>query len=123
MEIVRYWHGKKRQVYTLPDSSRAKIIHALKTRKISEKVIEHTKNLNKGKFGKNHPCYREEKKHKLYKFIRETYKYRQWRKKIFERDGYRCQGCTTIGGYLTAHHIKSFAKYPELRFELDNGTT
>jgi len=49
--------------------------------------------------------------------------YKQWRIDVFERDGYRCQGCTNVGGYLTAHHIKSFAHYPKLRFKLNNGIT
>src|SRR3990167_11185589 len=82
----RYWAGKKRKYFTLSVKGRANIIKALKTRKVSEKVIEHTRNLNKGKFGKNHPCYRKEKKRPLYKAIRETYKYRKWRQDVFQRD-------------------------------------
>jgi len=49
--------------------------------------------------------------------------YKRWRIRIFERDGFKCQGCGLVGGYLTAHHIKSFAHYPKLRYELDNGIT
>lgn len=56
---------------------------------------------------------------------RGTPKFRAWRKAVFERDGYTCFICTvyTGGGDLEAHHIKSYAKYPELRFDIDNGIT
>lgn len=49
--------------------------------------------------------------------------YKKWRMMVFERDNFTCQCCKKVGGYLTAHHIKSFAHYPELRFFLDNGIT
>lgn len=51
--------------------------------------------------------------------------YKQWRLQVFKRDRYTCQQCGTTGKktYLTAHHIKSFAHYPTLRFELGNGQT
>ena len=31
-----------------------------------------------GKFGKNHPCWKENKKRPFYKLIRELYQYRNW---------------------------------------------
>jgi hypothetical protein len=49
--------------------------------------------------------------------------YKEWRMAVFIRDEFRCQGCGKIGTYLTAHHIKSFAHYPKLRFVLENGVT
>ena len=47
--------------------------------------------------------------------------YKGWRIAIFERDEYTCQVCGEFGCYLNAHHIKSFAEYPRLRLDLDNG--
>jgi len=49
--------------------------------------------------------------------------YKLWRTAVFERDGYICQVCRKVGIYLTAHHIKSWSKYPKSRFEINNGIT
>ena len=63
-----------------------------------------------------------------YQRIRTSSKYIQWRKAVFERDNYTCQRCGARNGngkrvILQAHHIKSFAEYPELRFDINNGIT
>ena len=55
--------------------------------------------------------------------IRNSFKYIEWRKKVFERDNYTCQICGKVGRELNAHHIKFFSKYKELRTELSNGIT
>jgi len=60
---------------------------------------------------------------RVYKTGYYSREYKQWRISVFERDGYRCQGCDIVGGYLTAHHIKSFARYSELRYDINNGIT
>lgn len=57
------------------------------------------------------------------RMIRSSAKYRDWRKAVFERDNYTCQECFERGGKLNADHIKMFALYPELRFEVSNGRT
>ena len=50
-------------------------------------------------------------------------KYLKWRERVFRRDHYTCRGCGKIGCYITAHHIKSFAHFPKLRFITKNGLT
>lgn len=46
-----------------------------------------------------------------------------WRKKVFDRDDYRCFDCGQKEGKLHAHHIYAFSKYPRLRFAVENGLT
>lgn len=65
-----------------------------------------------GKFiGPNHPKWipPEQRKSPLYKQIRDCVKMQEWRKAIFQRDDYTCQGCSKRGGTLNADHIKQFA--------------
>lgn len=42
---------------------------------------------------------------------------------MFKRDSFTCRECRMTGVTINAHHIKSFAKFPELRLSLDNGIT
>lgn len=54
--------------------------------------------------------------------------FKEWRKKVFERDDYTCQNCGARNGLgktvkLNAHHIKPWSLYPDERFELSNGQT
>lgn len=55
--------------------------------------------------------------------IRKGKEYKTWRINVFKRDNFKCQHCGQIGGNLQADHIKQFAIYPELRFDIDNGRT
>lgn len=55
--------------------------------------------------------------------IRKSIEYRLWREAVFARDGWTCKSCHIKGGYIEAHHIKKFSKYPELRLAIDNGMT
>ena len=57
------------------------------------------------------------------KSIRASKEYYQWRKAVYERDHYTCQNCGKVGGKLNAHHIKPFKRFPELRFDVNNGIT
>lgn len=56
--------------------------------------------------------------------IRNTVKYEQWRKQVFQRDNFTCQCCGDNKGHnLEAHHIKNFKDNKELRFDINNGIT
>ena len=62
------------------------------------------------------------------KNIRYNLKYKKWRLSVLERDEFTCMNCFTNKerghkSYMTAHHIKQFAFYPELRYDLSNGVT
>ena len=57
------------------------------------------------------------------KEIRNSEEYRIWRTAVFERDSFTCQLCRKVGGKLNAHHIKPFAKCPDLRTDINNGIT
>lgn len=50
--------------------------------------------------------------------------YKQWRQEVYSRDNYKCQwpGCD-LHKKLNAHHIKTWANYPGLRFDVNNGIT
>lgn len=50
--------------------------------------------------------------------------YKKWRKLVYTRDKFSCKwpGCNQMKK-LNAHHIKSWAQYPGLRFEPNNGIT
>ena len=65
---------------------------------------------------------------KRYIHTTNTREYRRWRSAVFQRDNWVCQTCGARSEagkpiYLEAHHIKSWAKYEKLRFNIDNGIT
>ena len=54
---------------------------------------------------------------------RGTPEYRKWKKAVFTRDNFTCQMCGNVGGALNAHHIKPYANFMELRYDVNNGIT
>ena len=64
--------------------------------------------------------------------IRTSLEYKNWRSRVFERDGYTCVWCGIKGGWskekknkvvLNADHILPFATHPKLRLDINNGRT
>ena len=77
-----------------------------------------------GVFGANHPQWNPERTHEQRVKERKTSKDRLWRTAVFERDKYPCQSCGYEKGHiLVAHHIRSYFKYKELRYDVNNGVT
>ena len=54
--------------------------------------------------------------------IRQSVEYKKWRNSVFERDNYCCIFCGSKKD-IEADHIKQFAFYKELRFDINNGRT
>jgi len=84
-----------------------------KYRKEIAKFCSHqcaSKNRNYGKTPKNES-------------IRHSAAYKSWRTLVFERDNYTCVFCKVVGGLLHADHIKPFAFFPDLHFDISNGRT
>jgi len=65
----------------------------------------------------------------LNKRLRQSSMYKIWRELVFLRDNFTCQNpeckyCHNKQGIIIhPHHIKTFSKYPELRFKVNNGIT
>ncbi len=62
--------------------------------------------------------YRSQRKDEMRKLP-----YKNWRTQVFNKDNYTCVDCGQHGGKLEADHIKQWALYPELRFDVTNGDT
>ena len=90
---TKYWLGKKRLSLTGPNNSRW-----IKDRDQVKKYIDSNSRLD--------------------------YRYKDWQLAVYKRDNYQCcinnQDCK---GRIEAHHILSYTKFVELRYEINNGIT
>lgn len=143
----RFWKGKKlteehkrklslskkgmpssRKGVILSEEIREKISKATKGRKspkywLGKKMsIEHRRKNSEAHKGEKSYLWRGGKT-SINTKIRKGMEYREWRMQVFGRDNFTCRNCDKRGCYLEAHHIKSFSKYPELIFNIDNGLT
>lgn len=104
--------------------TKAKMRKVRQGKKMSEESKRKISEARVGKYaGSNHPLYgqtREDMKGEnnpnwnggvttLYKQIRETIQYKQWRRACFERDGYSCQECGIKRGPFQVDHIVQYS--------------
>ncbi len=54
---------------------------------------------------------------------RNSPEYAAWRRSVLARDRFLCVLCGQVGGGLHAHHKQSWAEYPHLRYDVNNGIT
>lgn len=57
---------------------------------------------------------------------RNTPEYKLWRLSVYQRDKFCCRKCgrkMVKGKRLNAHHIRSWANYPTMRYNVNNGIT
>ena len=90
--------GKKLSLKT-----KQKISKALKGRKFTK---EHRRKISEAQCGENGHNWKGGLK-AVHERIRDSWKYREWRKKCFIRDDYTCRECGARGGYIEVHHIKA----------------
>jgi len=119
--------GVKRPYFT--DEWRKKISEALRGKKkpprgpMSAEERKKHSDANKGKMtGPQHHHWKggitgENKR------LRCSAAFREWREAVFVRDNWTCAFCGQRGRKLHPDHIKPFAEYPELRFDVSNGRT
>jgi 5-methylcytosine-specific restriction endonuclease McrA len=106
-------------------------IHCLFCNKITQKywVQKFCDSVCFGKYLQKEGIYKNENNpqwrggvHVANYIIRRSPEYFKWRARVLKRDNHTCVECGAVEN-VQADHIKPFAWYPELRFEVSNGRT
>lgn len=104
-----------------------------KGHKMSEAHIKNISLANKGKHNSLLTQFKEG--HKGWNYIedrsllkktdkKDTQAYRDWRKNVYQRDNWKCRIINNdCKGRIEAHHILGWTRYPELRYDINNGIT
>ena len=127
--------------YKMPQSQKDKIRDRIKGIKRSHETLERDKiaqsnrsaewreRIAEGKRGAKNPFFGKRSPNwqggitPINLAIRNSKEYAIWRLSVFERDKFTCRGCGARGGDLHAHHVLSFSKFPNHRFDINNGLT
>lgn len=119
--------GKYVRTQEIKEKARVQFLGKKLPKEHAEKVVNALVSTNKKRIGIKHHNWKggiTTENHK----IRNSSEYARWRTLVFERDNYTCVICYARSGIgkavlLQADHIKQFAHFKELRFELSNGRT
>jgi hypothetical protein len=82
-----------------------------------------TKSCGCGRKGKGHYKYNKNLTDEERLIKRNTPEFKKWASDVKKRDDYICQICLQKGKRLNSHHLYSWSKYKDLRYDLDNGVT
>lgn len=115
--------GKKHtEQWKIDQSERSKGNKSRTGQKFTERQrINHSKSLHRGK---DHWEWIEDRT-KLKRYNRrDNPAYGEWRTKVWLRDNFTCKIANPdCAGRIEAHHILTWSKFPELRYEINNGIT
>ena len=111
----KVWLGKK-----FSEEHRKKISEARKGFKMSK---EQKLKIRESRSGSKHPNWKGGVKLENQRF-RVTSEYREFIKKVLDRDKNHCKiNNTDCSGPIEVHHILNSMDYPELRYDTNNGIT
>ncbi len=120
---------EKIRISKLGNKNRLGKYHSLETRlKISKTKTgtklseEHKRKISESEKGSKHYNWQGGKT-SAHEAIRNSFAYRCWKRSVYKRDKYTCVLCGANRCEVHADHIKPFAYFPELRFNVENGRT
>jgi len=116
-------NGKGNKGNKLTEEHKRKIGNSNKGKNLGKKRTEEWKrNRSLSQIGDKNPKWRGGTSTENER-VRGCVEYEIWRNAVLVKDNFTCQKTGIRGGNLVVHHIQNFAKYPELRFAIDNGIT
>jgi hypothetical protein len=108
--------SEKTKETLLRSDVRDRIKETMKTKEYRQKSRE-------AKLGENNPSWKGGITPENVRF-RNSDKYKEWRRKVYERDHFTCQVCNEKrSGSFVAHHMNSCDVYKQDRYDIDNGIT
>ena len=74
--------------------------------------------------GENHYLWIKDRNKLSKRQERNDMSYKEWRIMVWKRDRFKCKiNNEDCSGKIVAHHILPWSKFPELRYEVNNGIT